>query len=72
MSDVLPWSSDSYNTFVGGQDGSNPVFEEKLRTLYPPLDHVHETCPASIVDKYGVTVLYFVPGALKPDRQVSN
>lgn len=72
MLDVLPWSSDSYNTFVGGQDGQNPAFEEKLRALYPPLDNVRETRPSSIVDKYGVTVLYFVPGALKPDRQASR
>ena len=69
--DKLPWSCEAYNAFVGGQDGSSKEFEEALRKLYPPMNKVLESRPASVVDKYGVFVLVYAPGAIKPDRQVS-
>lgn len=66
---MLDWSCQAYDAFVGGQDGRNDVFEENLRKLYPPLE-VLESGPASVADKSGVIVLYFVPDALTTSRQV--
>lgn len=67
---MLPWSCQAYDAFVGGQDGNNEAFEESMRQLYPPLDII-ESGPATVADKAGVVVLYFVPDAIRSDRQVS-
>lgn len=68
--DNLDWSCKAYNASVGGQDGDNPKSEQALSALYPPLDDVYESRPACIVDKRGVIVLFYVPGALQSHRQV--
>ncbi|VDC01775.1 unnamed protein product [Peniophora sp. CBMAI 1063] len=54
----LSWSCKAYNASVGGQDGDNPALEKALSELYPGLDNVIESGPASIVDKRGVLVLF--------------
>ncbi|KZV59639.1 hypothetical protein PENSPDRAFT_694969 [Peniophora sp. CONT] len=65
----LEWSCESYDAFVGGQDGQNERFEAALQNLYTPLDDILETRPASIFDKYDVLVLRYAPGAITANRQ---
>ena len=72
FSDVLSWSCHAYNAFVGGQDGGKEEFERSLAGLYPPLDNIHESEPATVADKRGVITLYYVPNALQRHRQVGT
>lgn len=69
--DVLTWAASAYDDSVRGQDGGNPTFESRLREQYPT-DQVIETLPATIVDNSGIVQMYYVPGALLPERQVRS